>query len=306
MISEKIIVGKDTEFPLNGLLTMPDHVEDRIPAVVLVHGSGASNMDEKAMALRPFKDIAEGLAEKGIAAIRYDKRTFVHARKMVKNVIDVRQETIEDAIRAAQLLRQDPRIDENRIFIIGHSMGAMLAPRIDAECGLFKGLILLAGTPYRLEDIMVRQLRQAETTGGFLMKKIAQFESKVYLKKLDNLYQMPEEEAKKKKFAGGTTLYYFQEMGRKTAGDYLLENEKPVLICQGGMDFQVLKDEDFAEFRRILKDKDNVSYKLYDDLNHLFVKGIYNDINKAAKEYSVAQKVDPQVIDDIAEFIHSN
>ena len=306
MISEKIVVGRGTDYPLNGILTLPDNIENKVRAVVLVHGSGASNMDEKVMKLRPFKDIAEGLSYEGVAAVRYDKRTFAHARKLRHIEPTVEMETIEDVIRAAALLRQDPRIDENRIFIVGHSMGAMLAPRIDAECGYFKGLIMMAGTPYRLEDIVVRQLNQAGNSGGFLMKKIVELESKVYAKRFDNLYTMPEEEARKKKFAGNLSLYYFREMGMKTAGDYLLESDKPVLIMQGGMDFQVLKDVDFEGFKQILKDKDNVNYKLYDDLNHVFVKGIYNDITKASKEYSVPQHVDVRVIKDIAAFVNSN
>ena len=306
MISEKIIVGKDSEYPLNGMLTLPDNLEKKVPAVVLVHGSGASNMDEKVMRLRPFKDIAEGLAEEGIAAVRYDKRTFAHARKMLKVQPTVKEETIDDAIKAAELLRQDPRIDTDRIFIIGHSMGAMLAPRIDAECNYFKGLILMAGTPNRLEDIVVRQLKQASQSGGFLMRKIVELESRIYVKRFDNLYNLSEREARKKKFAYGLSLYYFQEMGRKTAADYLLETDKPVLIMQGGKDFQVLPEEDFEGFKEILKGKNNVSYKLYEDLNHVFVKGLYNDITKASKEYSVQQHVDIPVIKDIAEFIHSH
>ncbi|MBQ3385561.1 MAG: alpha/beta fold hydrolase [Erysipelotrichaceae bacterium] len=306
MISEKIVVGRGTDYPLNGILTLPDTIENKVPAVVLVHGSGASNMDEKVMKLRPFKDIAEGLAYEGVAVIRYDKRTFAHARKLRHVEPTVEMETIEDVVRAAALLRQDPRIDENRIFIVGHSMGAMLAPRIDAECGYFKGLIMMAGTPYRLEDIVVRQLKQAGNSGGFLMRKIVELESKVYAKRFDNLYTMPEEEARKKKFAGNLSLYYFREMGAKTAGDYLLESDKPVMIMQGGKDFQVLKDVDFEGFKQILKEKNNVTYKLYDELNHVFVKGIYNDITKASKEYSVPQHVDVRVIKDIAAFIHSN
>jgi len=306
MISEKIIVGENTEYPLKGMLTLPDDLEKKVPAVVLVHGSGASNMDEKVMRLRPFRDIAEGLAEEGIASVRYDKRTFAHPLKVLRVTPTVKEETIEDAVRAAELLRHDPRIDADRIFIIGHSMGAMLAPRIDAECNYFRGLILMAGTPKRLEDIVIRQLKQAGQSGGFFMRKIVDLENKIYVKKFDNLYDLSEKEARKKKFAGGISLYYFQEMGRKTAGDYLLETDKPVLIMQGGKDFQVLPEEDFAGFKEILKDKNNVSYKLYDDLNHVFVKGIYNDINKASKEYSVRQHVDIPVIKDIAEFIHTH
>ena len=305
MKSEKIIVGQGTEFPLNGLLPLPVSSAEKLPAAVFVHGSGASNMDERIFKLTPFKDLAEGLAERGIASLRFDKRTFAHARKLRKQVISVREETIEDALLAADLLRKDPRIDPERVFILGHSMGAMLAPRIDREGGGFRGLILLAGTPLRLEEVMVRQLRQAQQKGG-LMGAVVRLEERVYMKKLEGLYDLPEEEAKRKKFAGSATLWYFQEMGRKTAADYLLETEKPVLILQGGRDFQVLASEDFPEFQRLLAGRPNTEYRLYGDLNHLFVKGMYDDILKASKEYQTERHIGPEVMDDIAGFILRN
>ena len=305
MKSEKIVVGQGTEYPLNGLLTLPDNLTEKVPAAVFVHGSGASNMDEKIFRLTPFRDLAEGLAERGVASIRYDKRSFAHGRKMRGQTITVKEETVEDAILAAELLRQDPRIDPRRVFIVGHSMGAMLAPRIDAEGGDFRGLILMAGTPLRMEEVMVRQLKQAGQKGG-LLGMVVRLEEKVYMKKLDGLYELPEEEAKRKKFAGSTTLWYFKEMGRKTAADYLLETEKPVLILQGGKDFQVLPEEDFEGFKQQLAGRPDTEYRLYEDLNHLFVKGIYSDILKASKEYRTERHIGPEVLNDIADFIRRN
>ena len=306
MKSERIVIGEGTEYPLNALLTFPDRMEGKVPAVVLVHGSGASNMDEKLYKLTPFKDIAEGLAERGIASIRYDKRSFVYGKKMKKLPVTVREETIEDAVKAADLLRRDPHIDPDQLYIIGHSMGAMLAPRIDAEGGDFHGLILMAGSPFRLEEIVVRQLKQAGQSKGGFMKAIVRLEDRIFSKKFAGLYEMSDEEAKKKKFAGSTTLYYFKEMGAKTAAEYLRETEKPVLIMQGGKDFQVLPSEDFAAFREQLQGRNNVEYRLYEELNHIFVKGIYNDILKAGKEYKVEQHIGAEVLDDIAAFIKKN
>lgn len=305
MYSEKIIVGQGTEFPLNGLITFPDGAEGPVPAVVMVHGSGSSNMDEKVMKLTPFRDLARGLARHGIASIRYDKRSFVHARKMLKQCITVREETIDDAVLAVNILKSDPRIDKDRIFILGHSMGAMLAPRIDSEGGDVSGLIMMAGTPYRLEDIFVRQLGQARESKT-VVKWIAAIEDKIFTKKFDDLYSMSDEEAKSKKFAGGTTLYYFKEMGQKTAADYLLENEKPVLIMQGGRDFQVLADVDYLKFKELLAERRNTFYRLYPDLNHVFVDAIYDDISKASKEYSTERHIGEEVISDIASFISGN
>ena len=304
-IVEKVIVGAGSAYPLNGLLTLPADRSGPVPAVVLVHGSGPSNMDEKVMKLTPFKDLAEGLVKYGIASLRYDKRTFVYARKMAKECVTVKEETIDDAVLAVQMLKKDTRIDPDRIFVVGHSMGAMLAPRIDAEGADVKGLVLMAGTPYRLEDIVLRQFRQAGGSKSVL-KWIVGLENRIFSGKFNGLYQMDDETAKKKKFAGNVSLYYFKEMGKKTAADYLLETEKPVLILQGGKDFQVLAEDDFRKFQELLAGRKNTVSICYPDLNHVFVNAIYDDILKASKEYSVERHIGEEVIRDIASFILEN
>lgn len=308
MYREKVIVGKGTEYPLNGLLTIPDGASGPFPAVVMVHGSGSSNMDEKVIKLTPFKDLADGLAAHGVASLRYDKRTFVYGRKMTKafgSSMTVKEETIEDALLAVEMLRNDRRIDSSRIFILGHSMGAMLAPRIDAEGGDVKGLVMMAGTPHRLEDIVLRQLKQSQA-GNPVLGLVTGLEGKYFAKKFSGLYDMSDEEAKKKKFAGNVSLYYFKEMGLKTAADYLLESSKPALIMQGGRDFQVLAEDDFKGFKDQLAGRDNITYKLYPELDHAFVTAIYDDILKASKEYGTERHIGGDVIADIADFIHKN
>ncbi len=301
-IVEKVIVGAGSAYPLNGLLTLPADRSGPVPAVVLVHGSGPSNMDEKVMKLTPFKDLAEGLVKYGIASLRYDKRTFVYARKMAKECVTVKEETIDDAVLAVQMLKKDTRIDPDRIFVVGHSMGAMLAPRIDAEGADVKGLVLMAGTPYRLEDIVLRQFRQAGGSKSVL-KWIVGLENRIFSGKFNGLYQMDDETAKKKKFAGNVSLYYFKEMGKKTAADYLLETDKPVLILQGGKDCQVLAEDDFKKLQELLAERNNTVFKLYPELNHVFVNAIYDDILKASKEYNVERHIGEDVIRDIASFI---
>ena len=84
MIEEKVVIGKGGEYPLNGILTLPDEAEGPAAAVVMVHGSGPSDMNEKIGGCTPFKDLAAGLAERGIASVRYDKRSFAHGRKMLR------------------------------------------------------------------------------------------------------------------------------------------------------------------------------------------------------------------------------
>jgi dienelactone hydrolase len=309
MITEKIIIGENSEYPLNGLLTLPKELSSPVPAVVFVHGSGASNMDEKVGKLTPFKDLSEGLARHGIASIRYDKRSFTHGFKMLRDknlVITVKEETIDDAIMAAALLRKDPRIDPEKVFIIGHSMGGMLSPRIDAEGGNFRGLIIMAGSPRKLEEIMLDQneavLRSTKGLVQWIVKKQVAKISKLF----EGLYEISDDEARKKKMGGGTTLYYFKEMGEHAAPGYLAVCEKPILIMQGEKDFQATAEKDFAAYKQLLAGKENVSFRLYPGLNHAFVPSVFADIMKAKQEYAVAQHIGEEVIGDIAAWILDN
>ena len=307
MIEEKIIVGKDTKYPLNGLLTLPEDAAGSVPAVVFVHGSGASNMDEKVGKLTPFKDLAQGLAQHGIASVRYDKRSFAHGFKMLRDKsleVTVKTETIYDAILATELLKKDPRINSEKIYIIGHSMGGMLAPRIDAEGGNYAGLIIMAGSPRKLEEIILDQNEAAlHSTKGFVnwivKKQVAKFAAM-----FDGMYELSDEEAKKKKMGGGTTLYYFKEMGEHPTSGYLLATVKPILIMQGEKDFQATAEKDFAAYKQLLAGRSNVTFRLYENLSHAFVPSVYGDIMKVKQEYNVEQHISGEVIADIANWIN--
>ena len=306
---EKIIIGENTKYPLNGLLTLPENITEPVPAVVFVHGSGSSNMDEKVGQLTPFKDLAEGLANKGIASIRYDKRSFAHGLKMVRDkstIITVKEETIDDAILATELLKKDSRIDSHNIFIIGHSMGGMLAPRIDSEGGKYKGLIIMAGTPRKLEDVMLEQNEAVLSSTKGLVNWIVRKQVAKLSGLFSGLYELSDEEAKKKKVMGGTTLYYFKEMGEHSVADYLATTKKPMLIVQGEKDFQVSVEKDFNEYKRLLNDKTNVEFRLYENLNHAFVNYLYSDILKAKQEYNTERHIGEEVVSDIADWIVKN
>lgn len=306
---EKILIGENTKYPLNGLLTLPENITEPVPAVVFVHGSGSSNMDEKVGQLTPFKDLAEGLANKGIASIRYDKRSFAHGLKMVRDkstIITVKEETIDDAILATELLKKDSRIDSHNIFIIGHSMGGMLAPRIDSEGGKYKGLIIMAGTPRKLEDVMLEQNEAVLSSTKGLVNWIVRKQVAKLSGLFSGLYELSDEEAKKKKVMGGTTLYYFKEMGEHSVADYLATTKKPMLIVQGEKDFQVSVEKDFNEYKRLLNDKTNVEFRLYENLNHAFVNYLYSDILKAKQEYNTERHIGEEVISDIADWIMKN
>ncbi|MBE6037255.1 MAG: alpha/beta fold hydrolase [Clostridiales bacterium] len=306
MLQIPVIVGNDTPYPLKGMLTLPEG-NGPFPAAVFVHGSGSSNMDEKVGKLTPFKDLAEGLAARGIASLRYDKRTFAHGAKLLrayKNNLTVKEEVLEDALLAADLLRQDNRIDPQKVFIVGHSMGAMLAPRIHAEGGNFKGLVLMAGTLRTLETVLLDQIGELLKTSRGLTKRILQKQLSTFEKRFANLYALSDEEAKAEKYAGGVTLYYFKEMGLHPAEDYLKQLETPVLVLQGEKDSQVKADTDFTAYRELLQNHPDAAFKLYDGLNHAFVPALYEGIANARKEFAVERHIASEVLDDLASWIH--
>ena len=304
MIDERIIIGQGGDYPLDGVLSLPDGVGGPIPAAILVHGSGATNMDEKIFKNTPFRDLAEGLSSHGIAVVRYDKRSFKYGKKLVKNQsFTVYDETIEDVLLAASMLRNDARIDKDRIFMVGHSMGGMLAPRIDVMGGDFAGLILMAGTPRLIEDVLFEQFDNFAAAYKGLLKIMVKKQTASLRKKLAGLYEMDEEKAKGAKVVGGVRAWYFKEMGEHNPPLYLAKTKKPILVLQGGKDMQVRAETDFEMYKELLAGRDNVFFRLYPELNHLFMTAVYGELKKLKQEYKIPAKVEKSVIDDIAAFI---
>jgi len=266
-------------------------------------------MDEKVGNTYTFKDLAKGFAKRGIATIRYDKRTKTYGKEMVKGPdasnMTVWEETIEDALFATELIRKDPRVNPERVFIAGHSMGAMLAPRIDAEGGNYAGLILLAGSPRKLEEIIIDQSDNQLSRLNPFFRWIGNKQMKKLRSKMDGIYEMSDEEAKKKTFLSKyIKVYYFKEWGAKPAEGYLKNLKKPILVTQGDMDFHVSVENDFNKYKEILANHPNVTFKLYPNLNHLFMPTVYGlDITKGLKEYKKPQHVEEYVMDDITKWI---
>ena len=302
MLEEKVVIKADERYPLNGILTLPDEHYWPCSAVVFVHGSGSSNMDEKIQKLTPFKDLAEGLAKLGVASIRYDKRSFAHGLKMVrsKEVITVQQETVEDAVKAVEVLKEDTRIKD--AYIVGHSMGGMLAPRIDLAADA-KGLIIMAGSARNLHEIMLGQFEDMKASSNRFTKWILDKSTKKIEDTLTKLDSMSDEEAKKTSLGNGTTAYYFKEMMNYPTDELLRNTEKPVLILQGDADFQVSVKKDYELYQQICDGKENVSFKLYEGLNHAFVSYISKDITKAKNEYNVERHIPEYVMMDMVEWM---
>ncbi|QHW29582.1 alpha/beta fold hydrolase [Paenibacillus rhizovicinus] len=303
---EQITVAANPAYPLEGILTLPDSQIEKAPAVVLVHGSGTLDKDETIGANKVFRDLADGLAKRGIASIRYDKRTFAYGKQMVQELggkLSVKEEVLEDAVAAVKLLKNDPRVDANRIFIIGHSLGGALAPRMDAEGEDVAGFIILAGTPRTLDEVILNQNEDAIKQLDASQQQIALAQVKDLQTKFDAIPEMTVEVAQQTILFGSVYAWYFKEMNQHPLKNYIAQNKKPIFIAQGDKDVQVSVEKDFNRYRELLNDHPDVTFKLYPGLNHLFMKAAFGTLKDIWNEYNIPQTVDGTVLTDIAEWI---
>jgi len=302
-----VIVGEGTDYPLKGMITIPDNAEGKVPAVVLVHGSGDFDMDEEIYGNRPFRDYAEYLASYGIASIRYDKRIFTYWTQLLRvygGGLTVKEEVIEDAIMAADLIKADPSIDENRVFIIGHSLGGYLAPRIHAEGGDFAGIISLAGSPRSRMDISADQMlaRIMEMPEG--PDKDAEIErQKTWARDMKAyLARVSDEEAKETPW-GGFSVYYYKESESHPTAEYVKNIDIPYLILQGSADFLISVENDFEAWKDLLSGRDNAAFIAYEGFNHFFKPAGGYSITEIDDEFAVQGPPDRQVMEDIAKWV---
>ena len=297
VVEKEITVGEG-EWALPGLITLPENLSG-VPAVVLVHGSGPNDRDETVGQTKFFRDLAYTLAQNGIAVIRYDKRTLVHGAKM-DNAITIEEETIEDAILAGKRIAEMPEVDASRIFLLGHSLGGMQAPRIAKEAdGLFCGMILAASTPKTLVDIMLAQNKAVIATLPEERQAPSLQMLEEELIRMEAIYALSADEMKKE-ILFTMPAYYLFEMQTIDPIETMLELQIPTLILQGEGDFQVTLENGIDAYKAGLSDAEYVVYKLYPGLNHCFTGSVET---QSAEDYNQPLRVDETVISDIIDFI---
>lgn len=145
LVEKTVVIGKGTNYPLEGTLTYPEGGTN-LPAVVLVHGIGNNDRDETALSTKMFRDIANGLAEQGIAVLRYDKRSYTYPEAQTitdVSTLTIDFQTIDDAVLATDLLRQQEVVNPDEVYLVAHDLGGLVAPRIDLEAD-YAGYVMMA------------------------------------------------------------------------------------------------------------------------------------------------------------------
>lgn len=294
----------ERDFPvgdLPGTLAMPKApAAARIAAVVLVHGSGPQDRDETIGPNRPFLDIARGLAAQGIAVLRYEKRTKARPQDFADGKYTMDEETTDDAVAAVAALRAASGIDPGKVFVLGHSQGGMLAPRIAQRSGHVAGLILFAAPARSLLTILPEQNRYLFNADGVIDAQEQQF-----LEELDRKIAKVRGNADiaDKDTPLGLPVGYWRAFEKIDPIVDAHQLEIPMLLLQGGRDFQVV-DTDWQLWKKGFPADPRVSFRHYPALNHL---GIAGEGPGTLAEYNKpGGHVDAQMIGDIASWIRQH
>jgi uncharacterized protein len=305
-IEETDVTVGSGEWALPGTLTRPAG-PGPFPGLVLVHGSGPNDRDETVGANKPFKDLALGLATKGVAVLRYEKRTRVHGSRLVADKVlassmTVKEEVIDDAIQAVEVLRRADRVDPGRVFLLGHSLGGYLIPRIATadRKGDIAGFIIMAGATRPLEDMMVEQvayiLGLAGGGGEDGRKRLEELKAQ-----RDRVKALSESDVGSGERIMNAGVRYWLDLRGYNPPEMAKKIERPIFVIQGERDYQVTAAKDFANWKAALGGRPEVTFKLYPKLNHLFLEG-QGLPNPGEYTMSVGH-IPAAVIDDLAGWI---
>ena len=282
---------------VTGTITLPRRRGSR-PGVVLLGGGGPFDRDETSGANKPLKDVAWGLASRGVAVARFDKVTLTHSQVITEPGFTVTDEYVPHALAAIDQLRQQVGVDPERVFVLGHSMGGRVAPRVAAADASVAGMIILAGDTQPMHHAAVRVARHLArvSPASIDQKTVENFARQATL--IDSPSLTPETPAADLPF-GWPAPYWLDLRADDPAGRAAALN-KPTLILQGGRDYQVTVEDDLPGWRSGLADRSDVTIRVYDADDHLFFAG---SGPSTPATYHPPQHVDAAVIADITDWL---
>lgn len=273
----------------------------RRPGVVLLGGGGPVDRDGTHGPNKPLKDLAWGLTARGVIVVRFDKVTHVHSAVAHAADFTMTDEYVPHALAAVRLLQRRPDVDPARIFVVGHSMGGKAAPRVAAAAERsVAGLVILAGDAQPMHQAAVRVARylasiNPDPAAQAAVESIARQAARVADPALS-----PSTPAADLPF--GLPAWYCLDQRGYDPVRAAAAVEVPMLILQGGRDYQVTVEDDLARWRAGLAHRADVTFRVYTADNHLFFPGTGQ---ATPAEYEPPQHVDPAVIADIAEWLNA-
>ena len=241
MTIERDVIFASGSLHLAGTLRLPA-ADGQWPAVLLVPGSGQVDRNENASKLHinAFHDIAVHLSEQGIATLRYDKRGVgaSEGNFWETGFFD----NVTDAGAALGCLKSQKEIRSEKVFLLGHSEGAMTSTRLAATGAAVSGVILLAGPARKGEDVLVWQCEQVvKGMRGFNKWLINLFRMDVRKSQQKQLDKIKKSNKNSYRVRGVVKLNakWFREFMAYNPADDLPKIQVPMLALTGSKDIQV-------------------------------------------------------------------
>jgi len=269
-------------FTLAGTLLVPKSGARLFPAVVLITGSGQQTRDEpipipRLEKFRPFRQIAERLASSGIAVLRVDDRATGGSTGRATLFSATSLDFADDTRAQVAFLRARAGIDPNRIALIGHSEGGVIAPLVAADDPRIAAIVLLAGTGKRGDRVMMDQLNyelERNTKLTAAEKEAARATQQQYHQDVIN---------------GGDLSKYPAEAKWPWLKSFITYDplptirkvRQPVLILQGALDRQVTAVQaTLLEQALIAAGNIDVTKRVFPNLNHLCLPAKTGDVSE--------------------------
>jgi fermentation-respiration switch protein FrsA (DUF1100 family) len=285
---------------VGGTLDLPKEV-GKYPCVIFLAGSGPADRDSTIGATKPFADIALGLAARQIASIRFDKVTLSHGKRFMNSTtITLTEEYMDQALDAIRHAQSHSEIDESRIYILGHSLGGVVAPKIAHTNDAVKGCIVMAAPTVPMYRSYIRQLQYMVSLDGE-----ASASMKEEIKDAERAADLADSAelslaTKAASLPFGLPATYWLDYRVYDPVATAEKMDKPILVLQGSRDCQVTAADDYVEWGAALEGKENAEFHLYKGLNHGFIKG---EGPSTAIEYDLPGNVDEDVVRDISGWI---
>lgn len=265
------LISHHNNMPLHATLLQP---RTEVYAIsVLIPGSGPMDRNESQGNSTPFMDLANGLAEAGIASIRFDKRTFSYPGSLAGKDYTPEDEIILDAVTAAQSITAEKKLSHLPLFLIGHSQGGIFIPRITNILeNRVAGIILLA-TPSN-SDIAVRAIRQLESLTHNFPEHSEQYNYQLNMidEQLKNWKKHKAKHVDSPPYPFNLPASYLAYLETIEPTEEIRHLSLPTLILQGGKDYKVLEKEDYLHWQEKLKPIGALAhFKLYPQLDHNFI-----------------------------------
>jgi hypothetical protein len=163
-------------YDIPAILSIPQNLGARAPAVLLLQGRGARDADGAIGRSAPNRDLAWGLASQGMVVMRFAKRSFAYQKSIDTKRITVEQDIVEDAHRALNELRRQLMVDRSQVYIVGWGLGGRLAPRIAASAAghgaPVAGVIALDSPSQPMDESMLAQTQYLERAVGVDPQKL--------------------------------------------------------------------------------------------------------------------------------------